>query len=665
MRRRPDDPEAGQTLVIFALMGFFICGVIALGVDYGFLSNQHRTLQAYADASSLAGAKQLGANPQPADYQGARQTAFVYLRQSLFHSTSPSLAAVASACGIADWSVNPVDCDLPAPNQNYHVKISSPSETLSWTVIQNQNLTVSVRITESVATAFAAIFPQSRASPGALAVAQYQASSSGPFTLYSDGTVSAGNQLQIVSGDVYIDKGTLAPQSGGLAAFCAESGPAGSGNITFGPLAAVPPGIQVDQSEAACQGASGGQVLTMGNYSQSSQSIPPPTYAPPPNVPACSGCGVATATHQCLNGTTSASGGPIFTCFDPGAYTNFATSISNNLNPGIYHVVGAADGTGTVSFSDNTLNANFRDVVDQCWKPPGNVGGTFTAPCPSGFEMDPTASVDLGCPFVGTAPATPTFTLAPAITGGALPAGTYYVRVAALNSFGTTATSEVSAVVLGSGAGSIGVNITADPLATAGFQVYVSTSSGTEIALPSSGTQTQVIQVVPSSGRGYPHFSNSSCTNFHNIPLDKSTNYGVTFVLDNQVGFNVSGKLTVMLSPYCDAAPYPGHAGHDTLTCWPSYSSSAASINDGAFVIYGESTGSVTESDTGTQFGMTGTVDVEKMSISIGQNAIWAVVPGQVVAHDFLVQSGNHTNPTIVGDPSIGGHFPPSLRLIE
>ena len=139
----------------------------------------------------------------------------------------------------------------------------------------------------------------------------------------------------------------------------------------------------------------------------------------------------------------------------------------------------------------------------------------------------------------------------------------------------------------------------------------------------------------------------------------------------HKVGFSVSGGLTVLLSPYCDAVPYPaistfpGHLGHDTFTCWPSYSTSASSINDGAFVFYGESIGSITESNNGTQFGMTGTVDVDKMSISIGQNAIWAVVPGQVVAHDFLVQSGNHTNPTIVGDPTIGGHFPPVLRLIQ
>jgi len=51
--------EEGQTLVMFALFGFVLVGVMALALDVGYLLSERREAQAAADAAALAGARAL------------------------------------------------------------------------------------------------------------------------------------------------------------------------------------------------------------------------------------------------------------------------------------------------------------------------------------------------------------------------------------------------------------------------------------------------------------------------------------------------------------------------------------------------------------------------------------------------------------------------------
>ncbi len=582
------------------------------------------------------------------------------------------------------------------------ISIDSPAHGVIPNVSSEVN-TVSVSVTETVATVLASVLPQANAAPGATAVAQYNPVAYAAFSLWSAGQVTVGNDLQIVEGDVFIASGGMSVQSSGQAGFCAEQGPAGAGNIVFGKgtLPASIPTISINQTQSACQSASNGAVLAMGNYSVSNTTIKPPTFTPPPGIPTCSGfpgqspapanpCGDASAVNLCKNHTVNSTPVTPSNCFNPGAYRNI-TGIANNLNPGIYHIVGDQDpssGTflqGQVSFTGNTLNANYIDVRDSCWAAP-NGSGNFTAPCPDGFAFSPTAPTDPQCLGAGLPLGTPNFTLAASGSGGTLdPAGTgttYYVRVSALDAFGETATTEKTVVVTSAlHAGSIQVSITAVVGAT-NYQVYgPATSANTELANTGAvnsvllGNLLQTVSAVPSGTTPYPHFDTSSChTGFHNIPKNQYENNGVTFVLDGQVSFNVGNGNVVLLGPYCSVLPNNDQPPAINRSCFPStqigdppgpYANSGANINDGGFSLYGPTSGTLSVTNTSTKVGATGTLDVPSMTIAIGQNAFWEVIPGQVIALTATVQSGNHFNPAILSTHNIGARTAPIVRLVE
>jgi Flp pilus assembly protein TadG len=685
-------------------MSFFLIGVSALAVDYGLLTNQHRGLQEAADSAALAGASQLTTtSPQPSDYTKARTQAYIYLRSGMLPSSASSVASVSnmlSGCGHADFSSDVDNCHLPSPYNNYVISIDSPAHGVIPNVTSETN-TVSVSVTETVATVLASILPQSSAAPGATAVAQYNPAAYAAFSLWSAGQVTVGNDLQIVEGDVFIASGGMSIQSSGQAGFCAEQGPAGAGNIIFGKgtLPASIPTISINQTRSACQNASNGAVLAMGNYSVSTTTVKPPTFTPPPGIPTCSGfpgqspapanpCGDASAVNLCKNHTVNSTPVVPSNCFNPGAYRNI-TGIANNLNPGIYHIEGDQDPSsgsylqGQVSFTSNTLNANYIDVRDSCWAAP-NGSGSFTAPCPDGFAFSPVAPTDPQCGGSGSALGTPNFSLAASATGGSLdPSGTgttYYVRVSATDAYGETATTEKSVVVLSPvlKAGSIAVTITPVVGAT-GYQVYgPSTSSNTELNQATALTAPTVTQSLSALATGttpYPRFDTSSChTGFHNIPKNQYENNGVTFVLDGQVSFNAGNGNVVLLSPYCSVLPNNDQPPATNESCFPAtqvgdppgpYANSGANINDGGFSVYGPTSGTLSVTNTNTKVGVTGTLDVPSMTIAIGQNAFWEVIPGQVIALTCTVQSGNHFNPAILSSHTIGARMAPIVRLVE
>ncbi|MDQ6747255.1 MAG: pilus assembly protein TadG-related protein, partial [Candidatus Dormibacteraeota bacterium] len=133
MRRLPRS-QRGQTLPIFALASLFIIGVVALAVDYGFLTNQHRNLQAFADEGATAGAIKLGGYPAPADRTNARKAALVYLRDNLKLSAAAvnatTVAALGAKCGVADNMGTAGTASCVLPGTTYKVSIWSPAESV-------------------------------------------------------------------------------------------------------------------------------------------------------------------------------------------------------------------------------------------------------------------------------------------------------------------------------------------------------------------------------------------------------------------------------------------------------------------------------------------------------------------------------------------------------
>lgn len=722
--------QSGQALVVFAIIAVFIVGAVALAVDFGFVVTQHRNLQGFADQAAIAGAQQLtpsGMSSQVADTQAAaRKAAFIYLRDNLLCSGQPasscagstalSATALGTACpppaGVTMWYADVQGCQMPAPLSGYTLTICTPgaisaSGTCAGGLSAGQPAnSLSVLVTESVATSLARIVGAGGATAGGFADAQftYQPGAPNgklPYALYSLGCVATGNKPEIVAGDVYIDSCGISPQSSAASGFCAERTLGSAGNIVYGPSAPPPPVSYLsNQTLANCQGVAGGVVVSTGQISQ----LPPgagvrPQYTPPPGYNAVSpwqSASAATPNADCTNGEVAADGSALVkACFSPGVYTTI-TGIANNLNPGVYYVlgdpacdVGSAACTG-VQFSGNTMNANWSNVADTCWAPPNSVSsGTFVSPCPSGFAFDPTLVSDPMCP-VG-APAgylTPAFTLTPVVDlTGSLdnpPAGggtLYYVRVSAylpsnplnlsFTGFGETATAEQTVLVNGS-LGQHGINVSITPQVGARYEIYISTTPGAEVLWgDTSGSSPQLVDRL-GTGHAYPRFDTSRCHGFHDIPKwpgDAGQNHGVTFVLYNKAQFCVGtcggGGVTptVLLSPYCG-----GYARNPAVDC--PYATSGPNINDGAFAIYSTSGGAILGEGSGTRLGVSGAIYAPSAAIDFDDGAQIEVLPGQVIAGSVNLHSGNALSPIIdfpygQGVSGVGPILAPLVTLIH
>jgi Flp pilus assembly protein TadG len=531
--------QQGQVLVIFALAAMVIVGIVAIGVDYGFLVDQHRNLQAFADESASAGALQLPAGPSLSDRTNARKVAFQYLRDNLLNGSSQTISSSSFTCSpsgpVVDFSSNIDNCTLPSPLGNYAISIDTPATNLSVSV-PNQYWTIAVTVTGRVTTALASLLGSGKNQAGGSAVALNNHDQNFPDAVYSDGCIQTGNSLETIAGQVYIDRCTVQPQSSGASAFCVENAPLSPGNLLFGPAAQQPLAILQGQTLATCAAAAGGQIVTMGAASTTTQALP--AMIPPPLPPA----GDCFWNGACPTASSpSVPCGKMFAqpiaqqCYAPGSYTTIGP-IANNLNPGVYYVTGDPSCATTSSssssiqpcagvlFKENTLNANWPDVAGKCWALPNVPStGSYSTPCLNGYSFDPTAPNDPHCPQTATLPQ-PGFTLLGVPTGGSLDAsggtGTnYYVVVTALGGTGeTTGTEKVVNVIGPGGKGSIAVTITPVSGAT-GYNIYgPSTTSGGEKFNLSTGAPAATLTSVPTSGGAAPTGNTSG-----NTPLPPPT----------------------------------------------------------------------------------------------------------------------------------------------
>ncbi|MGI8610385.1 MAG: hypothetical protein ACR2MY_14375, partial [Candidatus Dormibacteria bacterium] len=568
--------------------------------------------------------------------------------------------------------------------------------------------------------AFAGIFSVSKVPVGAYSVAQFGPGQSN-FALYSDGCVNIlSNKLETIAGNTYVNECTLNPAGNG--AFCTYTeGPsasprlgASSGTATFGPYATLPTTVLSLQTVAGCRlpAAPAGTEFATGNIIKSPYEESPPAYAPPPNIPIAN-LGPATPTHSCRahagtagNRSVNELGNDPNDCYDPGAYTTIGlgSPIANNLNSGVYHIYGDTTNScytsqtdincASVLFGGNTLNANYNDVVHRCWTNPSlPLAGNFTAPCPDGFIdnptsglVDPRCAAAPGCPGVFLTP--PAFALTPLATtaGGALdPAGlgtTYYVRVTALDGFGESLSTERSITVAAVPPGTGGIRVTLtglSPRATS-YNIYgPSLTPGTELqngatfaALPLG--QSQILTALQGSGPTYPVFDTSACpVGFCNIP-NPGEHFGVTFVLEGKAGVcigdlssdglhcdDTDANTVVMLSPFCGGGfSSQGSGAAATEACNPS----GASSNDGSFVFYGPTQGTLRLGGKalGVTLGVTGVIDTPRAFLDIDEGR-FHVVPGQVIVHNVDIDSVNLLDPLVYF--GLGPLPPISVRLIQ
>lgn len=310
---RRHDRQRGQAIVIVAAM---IVAMIILGTmvfDVGLAMSDRRNLQAYADASALAGARSYG----PQGPSKAHWVAMQYLAAPLGFGLPLGACAGAAGCPAGTYAV-----------AGYQITLS---DSFRPNGILNYPSVLDVVVTHQQPSIFARMVGYSQLSSAASA----RASTPGP---QFNGAVYA---VAAVSGDAMIN--------GGGAAFQTVTGPVyayGSFGANNGPHSTGVPSTQTNYDGTVCPGSpsnfldngGGGNGLnyhtTDGNPLTNNNSIPPPTNfdnaspvaagSPPPSY------------------SSAAQAKDVLGHWKPGIYNGFAPS-GGTMNGGVYKVINASN----------------------------------------------------------------------------------------------------------------------------------------------------------------------------------------------------------------------------------------------------------------------------------------------------------------------------------
>lgn len=317
MRRRRRTSQAGQVVVVTALMGTVIFGAMALTVDLSLHTFNQRTLQNVADAAALAGATDLGRVPTSAQQQTGITDALSTIKQNQnfpvgWTGAASATTATATPCGggasIAGYTETVI-------YQAYTVHISTPPQTAKGSCNVTAN-DLEVEMYVNVNNNFGAFVGTTTSTVGAHAVAYH----SGPpspydYTFFSATEVDSGNQVETITGDAYVGNG-YSPQSASKAGLCvneiAEPGSATDtdGDVVAGAqdsdvddqghavFAAVPPSVKAKGTGDPTYGYTGACPAGGQLYAQTTQ---PASLTPPPlNCPAGASLGSDSAGNQCV-----------------------------------------------------------------------------------------------------------------------------------------------------------------------------------------------------------------------------------------------------------------------------------------------------------------------------------------------------------------------------
>ena len=247
MRWRRRRGQRGQALPISALCAAALLGGAALAVDLSLQAHRHRDLQNASDAAALAGARDLGQSnggqPNQADRNQAAVDALRVVYDHMGWGTSGKTWATgvvqgqtAQQCGTGASATH---CDVttpgPAAAANVSVTVDVPPLAARNPAFNEQPAApgqpwgyIQVDVVHRSAPGFGGAIGAGSESAGAHSIAyHFPAAQPFGFALFSNTTVSGGNQGEIVQGHVYAYRDVV-PQSNGLAGFCAAPDPTGT-----------------------------------------------------------------------------------------------------------------------------------------------------------------------------------------------------------------------------------------------------------------------------------------------------------------------------------------------------------------------------------------------------------------------------------------------------
>lgn len=424
MHRRRRTSQAGQVVVITALMATVIFGAMALTVDLSLHTYSQRTLQNVADAGALAGATDLGISPTSGQQTQGLDDALAAIR------LNPPFSGLGSSSktGCTNTSGFSGYCET-VTYQNYTVKLSAPPQTANGSSNQTTN-DLEVDISVNVSNNFGAFVGMATSTVAAHAVA-YNSGPPNPYnyTFFSATHVESGNQQESIIGDAFVGNG-YAPQSSGQDGLCVyeisgtepatdidfDAGPAdvndvddqghavfgavpptAGGDPTYGQTAACPnkgaftvqqPAPLSAADSAACPtGSTPTQDTNTGNWL--CYALNPPV--PPVTLPSCPGPGCQGAICAATLDSTSAPG-----IYPVQAGCTVTLDFSNTVNNGNIACVDLLLGTGSQVIVNNKKNNNYMTsygfdptgdtvaktaikAVDPTWTPGTKCGGAGSA----------------------------------------------------------------------------------------------------------------------------------------------------------------------------------------------------------------------------------------------------------------------------------------------
>jgi Putative Flp pilus-assembly TadE/G-like len=319
-QRRAHDSQRGQAIAIVAAMIVILVVLGTLLFDVGLALSDRRNLQAYADASALAGARSYG----PQGPSKAHWVAMRYLAPSLGFALPAGACGSAASCPAGTYSV-----------AGYQIQLS---DSYRVNGILNYPSVLDVVVKHQQPSIFARMVGYSQVTTAASA----RASKPGPQIN------SALYAVEAVSGDAMIN--------GGGAAFQTVTGPVyayGSFGANNGPHSTGVPSLQTNYDGTTCLGnpanlldnGGAGNGLnyhtTDGNPLPTTSNVPPPTNfdnaspvaagSPPPTY---------SAAAQAKDGLGN---------WKPGIYNGFAPS-GGTMNGGVYKIINSSSlALGTIT----------------------------------------------------------------------------------------------------------------------------------------------------------------------------------------------------------------------------------------------------------------------------------------------------------------------------
>lgn len=245
-RRR--NRERGQVVPIAAICSALLLGGAAIAVDLSLQTDSHLDLQNATDAAALVAARDLGATNGGQPNQSDRNTAaLAALRVVYDHlkwgsaGTSWATSALGTTCSTGSDCHVTVTGPSSAGATGVTVSVDIPPRTANNTGY-NEGATLGspwgyaeVSVHEKQLQGFGGTIGFGKQTAGAHSVAyHFPAGQAFGFALYSGTLVQAGNDDEVIKGNVYAYR-DVQPQSTGKASICANTDSSGNkGHIVLG-----------------------------------------------------------------------------------------------------------------------------------------------------------------------------------------------------------------------------------------------------------------------------------------------------------------------------------------------------------------------------------------------------------------------------------------------